>query len=107
SSSREYYLWYLHYRTSSFNAFRLNGINRYVMSIRVTSSGNFKRTEKFLKKMSRNDIFSVLSHYGEQGVRALASSTPSESGVTAGSWSYEITKRRNDYSRSEEHTSEL
>jgi len=68
------------------------------MSIRVTSSGNFKRTEKFLKKMSRNDIFSVLSHYGEQGVRALASSTPSESGVTAGSWSYEITKRRNVYS---------
>src|SRR5690606_27633834 len=39
-----------------------------------------------------------LSHYSAQGVRALASSTPSESAVTGGSWSYEITKRRNVYS---------
>ena len=52
--------------------------------------GNFKKTEKFLRKMSKSDIMSVLKKYGQDGVAALAAATPVESGLTANSWYYDI-----------------
>lgn len=58
--------------------------------ITVKHSGSFKRTEKFLKKMSRSDFRAALEAYGEAGVQALAEATPKDSGETAASWSYEI-----------------
>lgn len=58
--------------------------------IRVRSKGDFKKTEKFLKKSFGRDYRSVLEKYAKQGVAALASATPVESGETASSWDYEI-----------------
>lgn len=58
--------------------------------ITVESKGSFQNTEAFLNKMAKSDIFSALSHYGQEGVRALANATPTDSGLTASSWSYEI-----------------
>ena len=58
--------------------------------IEIESTGSFKNTEAFLKAMSRKDIFRVLDGYGRQGVSALASHTPVESGETAGAWGYQI-----------------
>lgn len=58
--------------------------------IKFTHKGNFKNTEKFLKKAYGRDYYSVLEQYAKQGVAALAANTPVDSGVTAGSWGYEI-----------------
>ena len=62
--------------------------------ITLTSKGDFRRTEAFLKKMSRRDIFKVLGKYGQEGVAALSSATPVESGLAANSWSYEVENNR-------------
>jgi hypothetical protein len=62
------------------------------------SSGNFKKTEKFLTRLGKLDFYKILKNYGELGVRALASATPVDSGLTAASWEYEIVRRGNGYS---------
>ena len=56
----------------------------------VSSRGDFKNTDKFLRKMLRHDLYRDLDRYGREGVEALASATPIDSGVTASSWGYEI-----------------
>lgn len=56
----------------------------------VTSKGSFKQTEAFLERMKKEDIFAVLDSYGRKGVDLLASATPTESGLTAASWYYEV-----------------
>lgn len=61
------------------------------------TSGSFNKTETFLKKMSKGDIFRVLERFGREGVAALRSATPSESGATAAMWSYEVTKTRDSF----------
>ena len=58
--------------------------------ITIKHSGSFKKAEKFLNKMNRRDYMATLRKYGEQGVASLEEATPKDSGVTAGSWSYEI-----------------
>lgn len=58
--------------------------------ITVTSKGNFKRAESFLKRVGRRDIYRSLSRFGHEGVVALSSATPVESGLAANSWSYEV-----------------
>lgn len=60
--------------------------------------GNFKNTENFFQKAITADYRRILSSYGEQGVRALASATPRDSGLTASSWGYEIKFNRNSVS---------
>ena len=57
--------------------------------------GNFNKTEKFLKRAKKNDFYKNLDRYGRQGVAALASATPIDSGLTASSWDYEIREGRN------------
>ena len=66
--------------------------------ISISSTGDFKKTEAFLKKMSQNDIFSALDRYGREGVTALKSATPVESGLTAASWNYEVSRNKGSYS---------
>lgn len=63
----------------------------------LTSSGSFSKTEAFLRKMSKLDISSILEASGSEGVSALASATPTESGLAAHSWSYEVTKSGGGY----------
>jgi hypothetical protein len=62
------------------------------MSITFEASGEFEDTERWLKKMSNSDIFNVLERYGSQGVAALSAATPTRTGATAASWSYEVKK---------------
>lgn len=52
--------------------------------------GDFKKTEKFLKKSLGRDYRSVLDKYAQQGVEALSTATPKDSGETAASWYYDI-----------------
>lgn len=58
----------------------------------VKHRGDFSKTEKFLRRMSRADYLNCLEKYGQEGVAALAAATPKESGLTASSWSYKITR---------------
>lgn len=58
--------------------------------IRITHKGNFKRTEKFFEGARKLQIRNVLERYGREGVNALSSATPIDSGKTADSWEYEI-----------------
>ena len=60
--------------------------------ITIQSKGKFERTWKFFNKMSKFSIRKYLDSYGRQGVEALASATPMDSGKTAKSWEYEITE---------------
>lgn len=58
--------------------------------ISFKSKGNFRKTEKLLKKSLGKDYRSVLERYASLGVQALSAATPVESGVTASAWGYEI-----------------
>ena len=66
--------------------------------ITIESKGSFKKTESFLASLSKQSIPRTLEKYARQGVSALESSTPEESGLTATSWDYEITSSRGSYS---------
>lgn len=52
--------------------------------------GDFRKTEKFLKKSLGRDYRFVLEKYAQQGVEALSLTTPKDSGETAASWYYDI-----------------
>lgn len=56
----------------------------------VKQKGDFSKTENFLNKISKKSYYRNLKKYAEQGVAALASATPRDTGKTADSWSYEI-----------------
>lgn len=60
----------------------------------LKSTGNLKRTERFLSKMSRFNVERILRKYGEEGVKALSANTPYDTGETASSWGYRITTNR-------------
>lgn len=60
------------------------------MSGMFSSSGSTDKTKAFLQKMQAGDLLTGLEVYAQQGVNALASLTPVDTGLTAASWSYEI-----------------
>lgn len=56
------------------------------MSFQFTDSGSFKNLEKWLSRMSVLDVRSILQSAGAEGVVALASATPADSGLASNSW---------------------
>ena len=52
--------------------------------------GDFSKTTDFLKRMKASTILKTLERYGREGVAALASATPVDTGKTASSWYYKI-----------------
>lgn len=60
--------------------------------IEFTHKGDFKKTSDFLKECKKFGIDAVLAKYGQAGADALAAATPKDTGKTASSWTYEITK---------------
>ncbi len=56
--------------------------------ISFSTSGSFSQTEALLNKMAKLDIVAILNRHGQEGVRALASATPVESGLAASSWGF-------------------
>lgn len=63
--------------------------------IKFTHKGDFSKTTRYFQKAKRTARLSDLDKYGRAGVAALSSATPVDSGLTAGSWYYEI-ERQND-----------
>lgn len=64
----------------------------------LTQRGNFNNTERFLKGAKKLDIKRILESYGREGVRALASATPVDSGLTADSWGFRVTISKGSFS---------
>ena len=52
--------------------------------------GDFSKFTRFLEKAKQTVRIGDLDRYGREGVAALASATPVDSGTTANSWYYEI-----------------
>ena len=65
--------------------------------ITVSASGDFKNLERFLKNASRRNYRRLLEDYGRKGVDALSMATPVDSGITASSWSYDISETSNGF----------
>ena len=63
--------------------------------IKVISKGNFKKTEEMLKRSGNWASKIDLDKYGSKGVAALKEATPKDTGLTANSWSYNITRSKN------------
>lgn len=57
--------------------------------------GSFDRTFAFLRKMLNNEAYAALESYAQEGVDALKSFTPVDTGITADSWTYEIVDESN------------
>lgn len=65
--------------------------------IKIKHKGDFKKTERFLKNASKQQIALILEKYAQKGVEALRNATPADSGLTARSWGYEILVSKNGY----------
>jgi len=62
--------------------------------ISFETGGSTKRTENWLRKLARGDFYQGLDKFAQDGVNALASATPRETGLAATSWSYKIQRSR-------------
>lgn len=66
--------------------------------IRFRQKGDFSKLSKFLEKAKNVAHIGDLDKYGREGVAALASATPVDSGLTASSWYYEIVRKNGSVS---------
>ena len=62
--------------------------------ITFRQKGDFSKTLSFLERAKGLVNMSILDRYGREGVAALASATPFDSGETARSWYYKVERRR-------------
>lgn len=58
--------------------------------VSMHAKGDFGKTTRFLHRAIEWHYRKKLDHYGAMGVDALKAATPKDTGLTAGSWSYEI-----------------
>ena len=72
--------------------------------IKVISKGNLKKTEEMLKRSGNWSSKIDLDKYGSKGVAALKKATPKDTGLTANSWSYKITRGKNSVTISFENS---
>lgn len=56
--------------------------------------GDFSKTTRYLERVKKAARLSDLEKYGREGVAALASATPVDTGLTANSWHYKIERTR-------------
>lgn len=54
------------------------------------AGGTFDHIMRFFNRTLSKEAFAVLDEAAQQGVVALEEATPKDSGVTSGSWGYEI-----------------
>lgn len=65
------------------------------MSLTIGGDKDFPKLRQFLTKAQKNTIRdSLLRTYGLRGVAALSAATPVDTGTTASSWSYRITRSK-------------
>lgn len=64
--------------------------------VKFRQKGDFSKTLKYLGKLKNPIKTDMLDKYGREGVAALSSATPVDTGLTASSWYYKITKTNTD-----------
>ena len=57
--------------------------------------GDFDKLTSFLERAKEIVNLGTLNKYGREGVAALSSATPVDTGTTASSWYYRIDRRKN------------
>lgn len=62
--------------------------------ISFRQKGDFSKLTRFLERAKEAVKVGDLDKYGQEGVVALASATPVDSGLTANSWYYEIENKK-------------
>lgn len=68
--------------------------------ISFRQKGDFSNLTKFLERAKEAVHIGDLDKYGREGVAALASATPIDSGQTANSWKYKIEQKKGTVSLS-------
>lgn len=63
--------------------------------IKIRHKGNFSKTTKFFERVRESVHKGNFDRFGREGVAALASATPVESGETANAWYYQIEIKKN------------
>lgn len=66
--------------------------------ITFKQKGDFSKLTGFLEKSLEIVHLGFLDKYGREGVKALSSATPVDTGSTANSWSYEIVQKKGSVS---------
>lgn len=62
--------------------------------IKFRQKGDFSKLSKFLERAKEVVRVGNLDKYGQEGVAALSSATPVDTGNTANSWYYEIENKK-------------
>lgn len=68
------------------------------MGVTFETTGDFRNMERFLQAAQKIDIRGILESCGQEGVSALGSATPMETGLAAHSWAYRVTGGGNQWS---------
>ncbi len=66
--------------------------------ISFRQKGDFSKLSRYLERAKEAVKVGILDKYGREGVAALASATPTDSGKTAASWEYEIIRQNGSVS---------
>lgn len=75
--------------------------------IKILVSGDWKKTETFLKNcsnLSKSSIINILENAGKKGIEMLQETTPKRTGLTAASWTYNIENLDGGYRLSFDNT---
>ena len=67
-------------------------------AIYFTQKGDFNKVQKWLNSLLNQEYLNVISIYAQKGVEALRAATPTDSGLAASSWNYQITHDRSSTS---------
>lgn len=65
------------------------------MKIKVSSNTDFSKTRKYLDKIYHALHKTNFDAYGQEGVYALQSATPVDTGKTRDSWYYRVVQKKN------------
>lgn len=66
--------------------------------IQFSQKGDFSKVLKYLNGLKSRKYRDILERYAKEGVEALRSNTPVDSGITADSWDYEIKMTKKGFS---------
>lgn len=69
-----------------FHWITLNEFKGVINMIGFRQKGDFSKTSNYFKKLRNAKIVRILERYGQEGVSALSSATPVDTGETADSW---------------------
>ena len=61
--------------------------------LEIRQKGDYSKLVKYLNNSKKKISTSILDRYGREGVAALSSMTPIDTGLTAASWYYKIETR--------------